>query len=56
MEKGFQTQDTRQHMPGTPDISNKKRGLAVFVDGCFWHGCPVCYAEPKTNVAFGNIY
>ena len=34
---------------GTPDISNKRRGLAVFVDGCFWHGCPVCYKEPKTN-------
>ena len=37
---------------GTPDISNKRRKLSVFVDGCFWHGCPVCYKEPKTNVAF----
>ena len=25
---------------GTPDTSNKRRKLAVFVDGCFWHGCP----------------
>ena len=39
-------------LPGTPDISNRKRRLAVFVDGCFWHGCPRCYAEPKTNVGF----
>ena len=39
-------------LPGTPDISNKRRRLAVFVDGCFWHGCPVCYVEPKTNVVF----
>lgn len=37
---------------GTPDISNKKRRIAIFVDGCFWHGCPMCYVEPKTNAAF----
>ena len=39
-------------LPGTPDISNKRRRLAVFVDGCFWHRCPECYAEPKSNVEF----
>ena len=37
---------------GTPDISNRQRRLAIFVDGCFWHGCPVCYSEPRTNTAF----
>ena len=37
---------------GTPDISNKRLKLAVFVDGCFWHGCPACYREPKTNAGF----
>ena len=30
---------------GTPDISNKKRRVAVFIDGCFWHGCESCYTE-----------
>ena len=39
-------------VPGTPDISNKRRKFAVFVDGCFWHGCPVCYREPKTNKGY----
>lgn len=39
-------------LPGTPDISNKRLRLAVFVDGCFWHGCPECYSEPKSNVGF----
>ena len=34
---------------GIPDISNKSKKLAIFVDGCFWHGCPACYKEPKTN-------
>jgi DNA mismatch endonuclease (patch repair protein) len=25
----------------TPDILMPRRRLAVFVDGCFWHSCPV---------------
>ena len=37
---------------GCPDISNKSKGLAVFIDGCFWHGCGRCYREPKTNTVF----
>lgn len=37
---------------GTPDISNKSKKVAVFIDGCFWHGCEVCYKEPKTNIAY----
>lgn len=26
--------------------------VAVFVDGCFWHGCPVHGTQPKANAAF----
>ena len=37
---------------GTPDISNKSRNVAVFVDGCFWHGCRRCYVEPKSNIKY----
>ena len=37
---------------GTPDISNKSRKIAVFIDGCFWHGCKRCYVEPKSNTKF----
>lgn len=37
---------------GNPDISNKKMKLAIFVDGCFWHGCERCYRKPKSNVLF----
>ncbi len=29
-------------MVGKPDFFFPKHQLAVFVDGCFWHGCPVC--------------
>lgn len=37
---------------GNPDISNKSKKIAIFVDGCFWHGCDRCYKEPKTNTDF----
>jgi len=26
--------------------------VAVFVDGCFWHGCPMHYTVPATNATF----
>lgn len=26
--------------------------LAVFIDGCFWHGCPEHFGLPKSNVDF----
>jgi len=34
------------------DVAYVGRKVAVFVDGCFWHGCPRHYREPKTNVGF----
>ena len=39
-------------MPGTPDIAIHPGNLAVFVDGCFWHGCPLHGTMPKTNSSF----
>ena len=37
---------------GKPDFIFPKIKLAVFVDGCFWHGCPKHATKPKTNRAF----
>lgn len=34
---------------GSPDIILKKRKIAIFIHGCFWHKCPKCYREPKSN-------
>jgi DNA mismatch endonuclease (patch repair protein) len=41
-------------LPGTPDIVFHKHKLAVFVHGCFWHGCPTCTRNrtPATNSAY----
>lgn len=38
---------------GTPDFYFRDYKLAVFVDGCFWHGCPVCNRRiPVTREEF----
>ena len=44
----------RRHLPlpGRPDFCFVRQKVAVFVDGCFWHGCPKCYTRPKTNKQF----
>ena len=39
-------------LPGTPDFVFTRVKLAVFVDGCFWHGCPQHYRAPRTNADF----
>lgn len=36
-------------LPGRPDIVFPGRKVAVFCDGCFWHGCPTCALVPKQN-------
>ena len=44
----------RKHWPvvGKPDFAWPGRKVAVFVDGCFWHGCPKHATKPKNNAAF----
>ncbi len=34
------------------DIAFTRRKLAVFVDGCFWHGCPAHGTQPTANRAW----
>jgi DNA mismatch endonuclease, patch repair protein len=43
----------RKHWPvaGKPDFAWPGRKVAVFVDGCFWHGCR-CKYLPRTNTEF----
>jgi DNA mismatch endonuclease (patch repair protein) len=39
-------------LPGRPDFTFFRHGLLVFVDGCYWHGCPRCYRPPQSNPGF----
>ena len=41
-----------QKVFGKPDFIFRQVRLAVFVDGCFWHGCPRHGTQPKGNRAF----
>jgi len=41
-------------LPGRPDIIFLKQKVAIFVDGCFWHGCSEHYQLPETNSEFWN--
>jgi DNA mismatch endonuclease (patch repair protein) len=40
------------NIPGKPDLVFTKKKIAVFIDGCFWHKCPVCFQEPETRKEF----
>ena len=36
----------------TIDIAFTRARVAVYIDGCFWHGCPVHATSPKANAAW----
>lgn len=42
----------RQPLAGHPDFIFRRERLAVFVDGCFWHGCRWHCRMPKTRTDF----
>jgi DNA mismatch endonuclease, patch repair protein len=48
----------RKHAAPTPnircqvDILFRSARVAVFVDGCFWHGCPDHGTKPRTNSTY----
>jgi DNA mismatch endonuclease (patch repair protein) len=49
------------NLPGKPDFVFTNRKVAIFVDGCYWHGCSKCRTIPISNRKFwkkkieGNI-
>src|SRR5438094_851699 len=50
--RGLRFRVHRRELPGSPDIIFPRLRLAVFVDGCFWHGCPEHCVAPKANATF----
>lgn len=36
-------------IPGKPDFVFDQERVAIFIDGCFWHGCPRCFRPPKAS-------
>jgi DNA mismatch endonuclease (patch repair protein) len=51
---GLNPQRHRSDLPGSPDLVLPRRKIAIFINGCFWHGhknCPRA-ALPSTNRKF----
>ena len=53
---GFRYRIHPKSMPGKPDIYLPKYRMAIFLNGCFWHGHEGCKSAklPQTNRSFWN--
>ncbi len=52
---GYRFRLHRKDLPGRPDIVLPRHKLALFVHGCFWHGCEKCdrgLRKAKSNANF----
>ncbi|MFF3600884.1 very short patch repair endonuclease [Kitasatospora indigofera] len=55
--EGLRYRVAAKPLPGmrrTADLLFRPTRVAVFVDGCFWHGCPDHFVAPKTNPDYWN--
>ncbi|MGW1009754.1 very short patch repair endonuclease [Streptomyces termitum] len=53
--QGLRYRVAAKPLPGlrrTADMVFRPSKVAVFVDGCYWHGCPEHYVPPKTNSGY----
>ena len=41
-------------LTGKPDLVFPRLKIAVFIDGCFWHGCPSHCRMPSSNTNYWN--
>lgn len=52
-EAGLRGYRLHWKVPGRPDIAWPGKKVALFVNGCFWHRCPVCNPPfPKSNTEY----
>lgn len=52
---GFRFRLHARHLPGTPDIVLPRHKLAIFVNGCFWHGHHCNRGKrPQSNQRYWN--
>src|SRR4030042_4525594 len=53
--KGFKGYKINSKIIGKPDLYFSKKKIAVFIDGCFWHKCPICFVKPKTKNKYWDV-
>jgi DNA mismatch endonuclease (patch repair protein) len=47
--RGLRFRKNDKRIVGKPDIVFPRSKLVVFLDSCFWHGCPLHLRRPKSN-------
>ncbi|MFJ2006501.1 very short patch repair endonuclease [Streptomyces chartreusis] len=53
--QGLRYRVAAKPLPGlrrTADMVFRPAKVAVFIDGCYWHGCPEHYVPPRTNPGY----
>ncbi|HBR21063.1 MAG TPA: very short patch repair endonuclease [Nitrospiraceae bacterium] len=51
-KKGLRGYRLHYRLLGKPDIVFPNRKIIIFIDGCFWHKCPMCFIKPETRTEF----
>lgn len=51
-KRGLRFRTNVANLPGKPDIAIKKYKVVIFLDSCFWHGCPLHCRIPKSNTEY----
>jgi DNA mismatch endonuclease, patch repair protein len=49
LERNGLTYQAYPKLPGSPDLVLSRARVAIFVQGCFWHGCPEHYRAPRSR-------
>lgn len=49
---GVLLDEPRSAPVGRPDLVVSRPLVAIFIDGCFWHGCPEHYVRPRSRTDF----
>lgn len=49
---GLRFRKNVRKLRGTPDVVIQKYKIVIFIDSCFWHGCPLHFRRPKSNQEF----
>jgi DNA mismatch endonuclease (patch repair protein) len=47
--RGLRFRVNHPDLPGRPDVVFTRARIAIFIDGCFWHACPVHGTLPRNN-------
>lgn len=54
-KKGLRFKTNVARLAGKPDVAFIKKRVAVFLDSCFWHGCPRHCRLPAANGKYWKV-